>query len=241
MMLNDYPQNQNIIRDNIFFLGVNNEVRSIGDFLSSNFKNEIKTAVQAYGASILMIDPLISFHSQDENSNDQMRALLDTIGLFSEEINVTPLIIHHHAKFTSGSGPGGGRGASAIGDWSPNTWELDFQKKKGFKLVHNKARNFQRLDQDLPLELDKNTLRFKIKQTPTAHGSNVQKVVQALTNLGGQARSQAELKKKIMEEHQNATGSTIVENTAKKKIEEAVTAGAIKESKDGVNKIYSLP
>lgn len=223
-----YAIHDNVLRDNIFFLGVNEDIRSVGDMMRGEFQDTVKENVENYGADILVIDPLISFHSLDENSNDQMRRLLDQVSILCEEVNVTPLLIHHHGKFSTDSGAGGGRGASAIGDWSPNTWELSFNKNsKQYTLQHNKARNFMIQDK---ITLDINNLRFKSVGGAGAV-NEIQYVVAALQNLGGSANSMKSLKEEVVNVYAISNpGDSISENTAKSYIKKAIDGGNIKES-----------
>jgi len=217
-----------VLREGIFFLGVNKDIRSVGDMMRGSFREIIKEKVALHEADILIIDPLISFHNLDENSNDQMRKLLDQVSLLAEEVHVSPLLIHHHGKFATDSGAGGGRGASAIGDWSPNTWELSFHKQsKQYSLQHNKARNFM-LQEKVTLELDH--LRFKKVGIATVVGE-IQYVELALNNLNGTANSMKELKDEIIKLYAaNNNGKPISENTAGSYIKKAVEAGNVKAS-----------
>lgn len=217
-----------VLREGIFFLGVNKDIRSVGDMMRGSFREVIKEKVALHEADILIIDPLISFHNLDENSNDQMRKLLDQVSLLAEEVHVSPLLIHHHGKFATDSGAGGGRGASAIGDWSPNTWELSFHKQsKQYSLQHNKARNFM-LQEKVTLELDH--LRFKKVGSATVVGE-IQYVELALNNLNGTASSMKELKDEIIKLYAaNNNGKPISENTAGSYIKKAVEAGNVKAS-----------
>ncbi|WP_428569962.1 MAG: AAA family ATPase [Solidesulfovibrio sp. DCME] len=229
-----------LLQDRMFFLGVNNDVRTSGDIKDPHFQDAIKDAVVLNKIDILVIDPLISFHSEDENSNDQMRRLLDKVSLLTEEIGVTPLLIHHHGKFATDSGAGGGRGASAIGDWSPNTWELGFNKTANqYTLQHNKARNFTIQDK-LTLELV--GLRFRATGSK-ALADEIQCVVTALQNLGGTANTMKALKDEVMRVYRlNNPGNSIVENTAKSYIKKSIKSGDIKESavQNSNSKMYTF-
>lgn len=224
-----YQISDQLLQDGIFFLGVNNDIRSIGDMMSQSFLDAIQNAVETHQTDIIILDPLISFHGQDENSNDQMRRLLDQVAVFTESLGASPLLIHHHGKFTSESGPGGGRGASAIGDWSPNTWELTYNKnQKRFTLTHKKARNLA-LQGSIDLEL--HHLRFRPLTSQSAASGSAQIAVQALQKLGGTATSKDQLKKEVQDLYStHNTGKTISQNTAGKRIDEAVAAGLIKEN-----------
>lgn len=227
-----------VLANRMVFLGIGNDIRATGDMMRSGFRDVIKEHIQRYETDILVLDPLISFHALNENSNDEMRRLLDSVLMFCEENGVTPLLIHHHAKVFSEGGPGGGRGASAIGDWSANTWELSGNTSKGFKLKHMKARNFA-LQDELQLELV--NLRFR-KTTAAAKQSNVQHVIQSLSNLNGVANSKADLAKEIQKIAKNSQGNPVSEATARNYIDEAVKSGVVNETpvQGARNKQYSL-
>ena len=155
-----------------------------------------KKRLLVHEADILIIDPLISFHNLDENSNDQMRKLLDQVSLLAKKSmfpRCSSIIMGRWQRTVEQEGA---EGASAIGDWSPNTWELKFNKNtKQYSIHHNKARNFM-LQEPLTLELDH--LRFK-KVGSVAQTTNVQYVITALQGLGGIASSKKALKDKVME------------------------------------------
>lgn len=226
---NAYTFPDALLQNRMFFLGVNNDVRTSGDIKDRIFQEAIKESVDSNKIDILVIDPLISFHSEDENSNDQMRRLLDKVSLLTEEIGVTPLLIHHHGKFSTDSGAGGGRGASAIGDWSPNTWELSFKKKdKQYSLQHNKARNFT-IQDTLTLELV--SLRFRATGSKKIT-NEIQLVTTALHNLGGKVSSKDKLKTEIQAVHVNLNPGqkALSHSSASNYIDKAVKEGAIKEN-----------
>ena len=108
--------------------------------------------------------------------------------------------LHVHGKFATDSGAGGGRGASAIGDWSPNTWELSFQKKdKQYSLQHNKARNFTIQDK---LTLELLNLRFRSVGSKKI-ANEIQYVTTALQNLGGKVTSKDKFKAEVQAVHEN--------------------------------------
>jgi len=231
----------NDLKEKIFFLGMKDDIRVVGDVEKPIFLETIRKAVHETGADILIIDPLISFHAKNENSNDEMRRVLDSVSTFCDEEKVTPLLIHHHAKAVSNEGrsstnSGGGRGASAIGDWSANTWELS-RTKNAFKFANNKSRNFKLQDE---LELELVNLRFR-QASVTTQQNKASVVVQALQELGGKASSKKELAEKIHELSKQDNRKEIAESTANKHIETAVAEGSVVEAKaTGNQKEYSL-
>jgi archaellum biogenesis ATPase FlaH len=219
-----YSIGDDVLGNNMVFLGVGNDIRTAGDLMQPRFTEVIEEHIQKYQTDILVIDPLISFHSLNENSNDEMRRLLDSVSLFCEGNGVTPLLIHHHSKAYADSGAGGGRGASAIGDWSANTWELSGNTTKGYTLEHKKARNFE-LQDKLDLVLDH--LRFK-KGAGSTKAATGQHVVEALQNLGGTANTMKDLQTELINVHAKS-GNTISVGTARNHILKAVSDGTIQE------------
>lgn len=223
-----YAVPDNVIQQSVFFLGRKNDIRATGDLDSQKFQDVIKRQHDSVGFDILVIDPLISFHNKDENSNDEMRRLLDNFSEFCESLKVSPLIIHHHGKFKQERGVGGGRGASAIGDWSPNTWELEYKEKdKKFKFIHKKARNFM-LNDDLALELRNLRFSSNVQQGGSKNDTSYY-VIKALQNLNGVASTQTILKNEIVKIYAaDNPGKNISAVTAVKYIQDAVSKNAIK-------------
>lgn len=71
---------------------------------------EFKQQLKNYDA--ILIDPLIAFIADDENSNTEARFFMNLLNEWCEKENKTLILIHHHAK-----GEGGGiRGAGAFVD-----------------------------------------------------------------------------------------------------------------------------
>lgn len=233
-----YNISDDVLSNRMVFLGMRNDIRATGDLMKPIFLEVIKDNIQKYETDILVLDPLISFHVLNENSNDEMRRLLDSVSLFCEANGVTPLLIHHHAKVSSEGGSGGGRGASAIGDWSANTWELSGNTTKDFKLKHVKARNFA-LHEELKLQLD--SLRFS-KSAGAVKQATTQYVIEALQNLGGTAHTMSELQDEIIKVTHAKKGSDLSKGAARNHIHKAVKEGEIKEhpGKTPNSKMYSV-
>lgn len=233
-----------IVKDKLLFFGKKGDVRSSGDINDAKLKYPIERIYGETGFDILIIDPLISFHDQDENSNDAMRRFLDSFFEFCDKLKVTPLMIHHHGKFRAEKGVGGGRGASAIGDWSANTWELEFveeRKDKDGNLKHvahylftqKKARSYE---SNSKMMLQMKDLRFYPIASSPAVGKTARMdgkmaiVVDALQTLGGTASTQKQLKDAVIEIYKKKKPNDIPsEGTAGNDIKRAVKEGVIKE------------
>ncbi len=100
---------------------------------------ELAELVELEGYNLVIIDSLIRAHSADENSNDEMRNVLEMAKWFIQETNASLLFVHHARKGGSGASGDRVRGASVIRDGCD--WLLFCEKHKGgVKVVHDKAR-----------------------------------------------------------------------------------------------------
>ena len=239
-----YPLPPDVIRDKLLFFGKKGDVRSSGNINADKLKQPIERVHGETNFDILVIDPLISFHGEDENSNDAMRRFLDGFFDFCDKIKVTPLMIHHHGKYRPEKGVGGGRGASAIGDWSANTWELEFVEEKkdtdgNLKhLAHHvftqkKARSYE---SNPKMILEMRDLRFyPIVLTPSIGKAakvddKMAVVVEALQALGGTASTQKQLKDAIIAIYKKKKPNDVPsEGTAGNDIKRAVRESVVKE------------
>uniref|UniRef100_I2Q6K5 RecA-family ATPase n=1 Tax=Desulfovibrio sp. U5L TaxID=596152 RepID=I2Q6K5_9BACT len=208
-----YPIPPDVIRDKLLFFGKKGDVRSSGDINGDKLKHPLERIHGQTNFDILILDPLISFHDQDENSNDAMRRFLDKFFDFCDKLKVTPLMIHHHGKFRSEKGIGGGRGASAIGDWSANTWELEFVEERKDKdgnvtqvahhlFTQKKARSYE---SNAKMMLQMKDLRFYpiVFATSTSAAAKqdvkISFVVEALKSMGGTTANQKLLIQAVMD------------------------------------------
>ena len=230
-----YTISDQVLKESIYFAGTGNDITTTGYIEDSKFRHNLSKNIKNINADIIVVDPLISFHGRDENSNDKMRKVLDILTSFCRDMNVTPLVVHHEGKMENGTDQGGGRGASAIGDWSPNTWKLS-KNSKEFIFSAKKARNFE-LPDDIKLEL--HYLRFR----PFINSSNNERlnlVIQALKDNGRKFDKQSDLlsaMEKILEAQNKDIPSS---NTLRSHIKEAVEKGLIKEESNGKNTSYDL-
>jgi len=63
---------------------------------------------------LLVIDPMIKFHSLDENDNGQMSQFIDVMAALGEQCGVAVILTHHEAKGTATGSQRAVRGAGAI-------------------------------------------------------------------------------------------------------------------------------
>jgi len=77
---------------------VGHDIRMSGDFRRESFQKQIIDALLSIEADVLVVDPLISFHDSDENSNVEMRASLDALTFICDQANVACILTHHTGK-----------------------------------------------------------------------------------------------------------------------------------------------
>jgi hypothetical protein len=141
---------------------------------------------------VIFWDPMISFHDAEENDNSRMRTTLDHILLVSNEINATPIIVHHSNKEK------GLRGATAIQNWARNIIKLEDISHKGEKLVkftQEKCNNHEKFE-PFVLTMDEHLNFSAIEYSatiPKGVKKRCEKVKEALQLLGDSADSKSQL------------------------------------------------
>jgi hypothetical protein len=214
--------------DNIFTTMIGKDCRISGDLLDPIFQRNLKDMLEATKAGLLILDPLISYHAQDENDNVGMRKSLDILtGIVGE--NTSVVITHHHGKGQH-EGQNMARGATAILDWARGILTLTRQpheNKALIKVDHTKAGNFQSSPSFLlevagpcviPVELE-------VLAPPS-------KIVEVLRNLGGSVETQNEFVRAIME------ACAVSRKTAQDAINRTEEMGLIRELKRGRKRSY---
>ncbi len=165
---------------------------------------------------LIVFDPLISYHDAEENDNSRMRSTLDQILQIANEIESTPLVIHHANK------EGGLRGATAILDWARNIIKLEdasYQGEKRIKFTHEKVNNGEMFG-PFTLAMDEYLNFSKVEYADTLP-KNIRdrclKVREALVLLKGNA----EKKNDLIEQYKDMTGIK-ADRTLHRHIDEAV-------------------
>jgi len=119
---------------------------------------------------LVIFDPMVNFHSAEENSNTEMALVMEMVHKLKEETNVSIILVHHTRKPSGGSDSGGVslRGASAIrgaydsgltlsskfdDDTAEQIYQLDFEIRNGEPVS------------PLTLDLDPSVLTFNRSQT----------------------------------------------------------------------------
>jgi len=113
--------------------------------------------------TIAILDPFVTLHDRDENSNTQMRAVLDNLDPIAQETGCVFIIAHHEPKAPESNGAAA-RGASAIRDWCRTMLRLtshgeDDEQVRRYSLVCDKA-NYGAGVYDLTLERRRDSYLF---------------------------------------------------------------------------------
>jgi len=68
------------------------------NMMNPAFETELKEITQTWNISVVMMDTLRSFHGLDENSNNEMNAVMDKLKRWRDQLGLTILFTHHDAK-----------------------------------------------------------------------------------------------------------------------------------------------
>jgi RecA-family ATPase len=231
LMIRDNPSYKNA-QEHLFTPEINRDIRLHGDIRDDRFLDTIREWVYQADARLLVLDPLISYHSENESGNMEMRKVLDRLTFkICAPAQVAVLLIHHSGK-TADSWL---RGASSIADWATSIIHLSPIKKGGEELIrveHKKSRNFKKGN---PFLL-RMTPGFQYERvTDKAEKSDAtDQVKDALERLGGQVETQ----KVLVDELVKQAGLT--ESTALRAIKKAEKKGLIEGAKKGKEMGYRL-
>jgi len=219
---------------NVFILKVGNDCRLVGSLTDKDFQKLIIDSLLSIEAGNLILDPLISYHGEDENDNAAMRRSLDCLSFICDRANVSAMICHHYNRQNLT------RGAASIRDWACNMLLMDFEKRVGdsviLKITHDKARNYEQ-QPDFYLERTPD-LQFLRCEKPGKQSKQIEAVITALIAMGGYVESQMPLKNAVMVE------LNCSEATARRAINEAMKMKKIiitPGNKKGEPNSYALP
>ena len=228
----------------VLFIKEKNVGNISGDVDDDRFMNSIKRVIFRKDIGLLVLDPLISYHSENENDNVGMRKVLDKLSYLCETFQVAAIVVHHVGKTDTGK-PSGGRGASAIGDWAANILSLSpYGKDSGIiEVKHGKSRDsrpvlpfhlrmtehfdFERQKID-PKELEGNDKKARAKKWADIEAG--------ITRALNDASSDQQTLIKQVAESLNMSPSTV-----RRGLKRLVKREKVLENTDGKEKIYSLP
>lgn len=220
---------------NVFTVKARNDCRLTGSLTDKDFQKFLIDSLLSIDAGNLILDPLISYHGEDENDNAAMRRSLDCLSLICDQAGVSVMLCHHYNRQNLT------RGAASIRDWASNMLLMDFEKRVGdsiiLKITHDKSRNYEQ-EPDFYLERTPDLQFLRCEKPDSKHAKQIDAVVKALTEMGGYIDSQTALKKALQVE------LNCSEATARRAIDEALKMRkiiVIPGTEKGKPNIYRLP
>ena len=217
------------------FPNIRKDCRLTGDLNDEKFQEMLKDMIYKTKSRLVVIDPLISFHSKNENDNVEIRKVLDILTGICDVTKTACLVIHHLGKTNSGN-VFSGRGASALADWASNILLIDKEDKGGkddgvlLNVKYLKSRNFLKCP---PFALEvSGELQFTKVESAEEENNNL--VVEVLESLGGSVDDQKSFKQALVD---HGSGSS---SSAGRQIEKALNDGVIEMVPNKQKKGYRL-
>jgi|TARA_Y100000310_G_scaffold243463_1_gene247960 archaellum biogenesis ATPase FlaH len=126
----------------------------------------LNTLLVQHTPQVLIIDPLVNFHTAEENSNSEMAQVMDKLHNIKDDYNISIILIHHIRKPSNTQDSTGTsiRGASSIrGSYDTGislTKQYNAQSNQDYHQLEFELRNGPTPD-PLTLELDPTCLTFQ--------------------------------------------------------------------------------
>lgn len=153
---------------------------------------EIAAFVRRHEIGVLIPDPLITFHTLNENDSAVMRYVMDRFTAVQAETGCAVLVAHHHRRRPrdGGEDPDPARGASAIQDWARTVVNLVpgrlVDGRSHIKLTFTKLNYGPMPPGPVTLERDPETLLLRVVEEQEL--CSPERAAQILEELGGQPR-----------------------------------------------------
>ncbi len=219
----DYQEYEQAL-DRIVTTMIEGDCRISGNILNPVFAQQLQDSLEATNAGLLILDPLISYHQENENANVDMRTALDELLRIANRTKTAIIITHHHGKGLH-KGADMARGATAIQDFARSIITLTKQKHESRLLIkceNTKHGNFLQAKPFL-LEVSGPSV-ISVEPDILCPPSEVHKT---LIDMGGVAHSKNELVKNIIDTYE------ISRRTALEAINKAEEFGLINVKKSG--------
>jgi archaellum biogenesis ATPase FlaH len=203
-------------------------VNEPGSFLDLEDKADwdaIAAAIEEAKATVLILDPLSTFHGRDENDNTRMRKVLDRVTGLCRQAHCAAMVLHHFGKPQAGQNAEdtrhGIRGASSILDWADTAITLTEKKHEELilrRLEFVKIRNGKPI-RPLLLQRDPENLLHTVVAEEGVLCSPA-RVAAILRDLGGEVESKSALVSEIMKQTgaSQATAYRVVDEVIREKL-----------------------
>ena len=161
---------------------------------------KMQRLIKKTGAEIVILDPLSSYHSANENNNIAMRQVLNGLTGISVAIGCSWIVLHHEGKPSDGKlDKWRFRGASSIRDWADTMIGLTHKPNSEGKVWRQLNFDKMRHGKELPsllLERDENFCHTIVPENTLIPMSLI---ADLLDELGGKCRGKSPLIKKIVQ------------------------------------------
>jgi hypothetical protein len=152
---------------------------------------QIVAFVRRHAIGVLIPDPLITFHTLNENDNAVMRFIMDRFTAVQAETGCAVLVAHHHHRRPrdGGEDPDPARGASAIQDWARTVVNLIPQQpvegRSRIRMTFTKL-NYGPMPPG-PVILERDPDSLLVRAVEEEEMCSPERAAQVLEELGGQA------------------------------------------------------
>jgi hypothetical protein len=199
-------------------------------------RERLEGMVRESGCDVVIYDPLASLSSADENKNDQMRNVLDSLTVINRRCGTTCFLIHHFRKPTENGDVNSAwmmRGAAAVRDWCDTQITATRRPNEHKILIQLDFHKIRNGPDHKPILLERNEW-FLHRPTEPDVLCPPSAVCQILNDIGGQIEGAKDFRMTI----RDRIGCG--DRSAWDFIQGAVKAGVINESKNGRNKVYEV-
>jgi hypothetical protein len=203
-----------------------------GSLTNPLFREQVVEAARSFNAGLILWDPLICYHHEDENANKPMANVMECIHEVNHEAGTSAIVVHHFGK--TGNSP---RGAQAIYDRSDN---ILIMESDGYqpapdghtllpkvKLTLEKSRNYPK-GTTVFAHMDENLIFSKLDDGSAQTKMERQALVRdVLAGLGGSVGAQKDLLAAVRAEMVNRGQKRLGASSLKALIRDTLEAGLI--------------
>lgn len=202
---------------------------------SKCIENMIRVLIERE-AEVFIVDPLSSFHTENENDNTRMRFVLDRITNICRRTGAATIVVHHFGKPVDGRNESYRvRGASSIKDWCDTLITITpkaHEHKTLRTLTFEKLRHGKKIR---PILLERDNETFVHAVTEEDMIVTPKQIQEMLVNkFNGRAEKQSDLVEAVIKNY-NCTDKTV-----RKAIDEAVNRKLILKQKRGRQAILTV-
>ena len=194
--------------------------------------DKIISEVQRTKAEVLIIDPFIDFHTEDENENTPMRRILKRLNRIKHKAHVAVILVHHFSKAADRKGQYRLRGASTIFDWADTVIELSGKGHGNERTVKFLKTKFGKRREDIHLLRDQNFIHQVVEEKSKCTTKDVVTVLKK--KFSGACDKKGQLVNALTKK------TNCSESTASKAIRKALKEGKIREERKGKKKSVKL-